>query len=102
MKPVTSFVTIEELQKLASRSNFRYGQELAKNSTITFPENKTFYVEAEVKTKSRDPEKLLLQSTSKGLKWKCSCTARKNFFCEHAVAVGIMLSKQVTRSSLKD
>ena len=89
MKPVLSLISLEQLEKLASRSNFRYGQEIFKNGKIEITKSNTFNIVATVKSKNKNARTAELSSTSKGLRWKCTCTGRKDLFCNHCVAVGI-------------
>lgn len=93
MLPVKSFITIDELERLASRSNFRYGQELVRESGIKITDQNTFNIVAEVARGKHDPETVELRSTTKGFRFKCTCSARKNNFCEHCTAVGLFMVK---------
>lgn len=83
---------MEQLEKLASRSNFRYGQEIFKNGAIEIIKSNTFNIIAKVKSKNKNTRTTELFSTSKGFRWKCTCTGRKDLFCNHCVAVGIFVN----------
>ncbi len=87
MKPLLSLITIEEIEALASRSNFRYGREIAENAEITIQKKNTFNRIAEVRHGNSPVQTVEVMVTAKGLRWKCTCTNRKNIFCEHVVAV---------------
>lgn len=89
MKPILSLITPADLEKLASRSNFRYGKDIAQNGKITFEKINTFNLVAKVEFKNSQARTTELSSTSKGLRWKCTCTGRKDLFCNHCVAVGL-------------
>lgn len=89
MKPLLSLISLEQLSELASRSNFRYGQEIFKNGKIVLKKSNTFNVIAEVQSKGKNSRTVELTSTPKGFRWKCSCTGRKDLFCNHCVAVGL-------------
>lgn len=90
MQSILSFLTTENLKELASRSHFRYGQDLAENSEIKITKQNTFNILADIKLpKNNKILKTELNSTTKGLRWKCSCSNKKNYFCEHCVALGI-------------
>jgi uncharacterized Zn finger protein len=89
MKPLLSLISMEQLEKLASRSNFRYGQEIAKNGKIHIEKSNTFNIIATVQSKNKNTRTVELSSTSKGFRWKCTCTGRKDLFCNHCVAVGL-------------
>lgn len=90
MKPVLSLISIDQLQELASRSNFRYGQEIVKNGKIEVTKSNAFNFIATVKSKNKETRTVELTSTSKGFRWKCTCTGRKDLFCNHCVAVGLL------------
>ena len=90
MKPILELVTPEELEKLASRSHFRYGQQIAEDGKITFSKVNTFNRVAEVEHGNSQKRTVQLMSTTKGFRWKCTCSARKDFFCQHCVAVGLV------------
>lgn len=89
MTPIISLLTPIQLEKLASRSNFRYGKDIAKNGKVIFDKTNTFNLVATVEFRNGEKRTTELMSTSKGLRWKCSCTNRKDLFCEHCVAVGL-------------
>jgi len=85
-------LTPDEIEKLASRSNFRYGKNLAEDSKIRVIKSNTFNLIAELKHGNSKPQTVELTSTTKGFRWKCTCTAKKDYFCEHCVAVGLASS----------
>jgi uncharacterized Zn finger protein len=89
MQPVKSLITEEELEQLASRSNFRYGQKIAEEGDITFTKVNTFNLFADVKHHNGEKRSVEIMSTPKGLRWRCTCTSRKDLFCKHLVAVGL-------------
>jgi uncharacterized Zn finger protein len=89
MKPVKNIITIELLKKMASRSHFRYGEKLYENGDVTLLDGNVFNIHAEVKHNDKNGQLVDLMSTSKGFRYKCTCTARKDYFCEHCVAVGL-------------
>ena len=91
MKPVTSLLSLEGLKVLGSRSNFRYGQDIYKNGKIIFDTSNAFHIVAQVKYGNKEIRAVDFLSTPKGLRTKCSCTARKDLFCEHCVAVGLAI-----------
>lgn len=91
MKPVKSLITLESLKELASRSNFRYGQDIAKNGTIAYEMENAFHVVARVTFRGGQARTVDVLSTPKGLRFKCTCTSRKDLFCNHCVAVGLSL-----------
>ncbi len=95
MKPLLSLLNIEKLEDLASRSNYRYGKDIVKNGVIKITKSNVFNVIAEVESKNKEPQTTTLSSTPKGLRWKCSCTGRKDLFCHHCAAVGIFLVNNV-------
>ncbi len=99
MKPINILVSIDQLQILASRSNFRLGKAIAEDGEIAFDKSNTFNLIAKVKYKNGEVRTAQLESTPKGLRWKCSCTNRKGIFCEHCVALGIALQEKETGDS---
>lgn len=88
MLSIQSLIGPEEIKKLASRSNLRYGEKMSEDATISFTDTNTFNIHAKLSfgTKTHMVE---LASTTKGFRWKCSCSSKKNFFCEHATAVAL-------------
>ena len=89
MKPLKSFLTEENLEDLATRSYFRYGKQIAKDGVFTVLDANTFNLKVRVQHKNGEARTVLLESTPKGLRWKCTCTSRKDLFCQHCVAVGL-------------
>jgi uncharacterized Zn finger protein len=94
MLPIKSFITPEKLEELASRSNFRYGTQIAEDGEIDFTKTNTFNLIATVKHKNSQARTVHLMSTTKGFRWKCTCTSKKGMFCEHCVAVGLRANMQ--------
>lgn len=93
MLPLSSFITPEKLEELASRSHFRYGMQIAEEGEIKISKRNTFNVIATVKHGSHQTRTVSLMSTTKGFRWKCSCSSKKGFFCQHCAAVGLAASK---------
>ncbi|MGE5392725.1 MAG: SWIM zinc finger family protein [Candidatus Saccharibacteria bacterium] len=94
MKPILTLVTEEQLEELASRSNFRSGKQISEDGTINFSKRNSFNLIAEVKVNNSEKRTVQLISTPKGLRWKCSCTSRKDLFCKHCVAAAFAANKQ--------
>ncbi len=90
ISPIKAFLTEYAINKLASRSNFRYGKQIAENGEVTFPKRNMFNITAEVKLRDKETQTVTFVSSSKGFRYKCSCTNKKDFFCEHCVAAGII------------
>jgi uncharacterized Zn finger protein len=93
MKPVKEYLTEEQLEDLASRSMFRYGKGIAKDGEFTEIKKNTFNIITQVKQGSHEKRTVHLESTPKGFRWKCTCSSKKNFFCQHCVAVGLHSTK---------
>ena len=89
MKSLKSFLTEELLEGLASRSNFRYGQQIAKDGDVKVLKTNTYALVARVKHKDGQARTTELMSTPKGFRYRCTCTSRKDLFCKHCVAVGL-------------
>ncbi len=101
MKPLLSLISNEQLTELASRSNFRYGQEILKNGKIIIKKSNTFNLIAEVQSKNKNSRTVELSSTPKGFRWKCTCTGRKDLFCNHCVAVGLFAINDIINKQNK-
>lgn len=89
MKPVLELISLEKLEGLASRSNFRYGKNIFKNGDVGFEKVNAFNLVGMVEGGGTEKRSVEITSTAKGLRWKCSCTAKKDFFCKHCVALGL-------------
>jgi uncharacterized Zn finger protein len=89
MKPILSIISVEQLEDLASRSHFRYGKEIAEDGEIIFTKTNTFNLVAKVKYKNSQARTVELMSTPKGFRFKCTCSNKKDNFCQHCVAVGL-------------
>jgi uncharacterized Zn finger protein len=95
MKPINSLIEPEMLKKLSTRSHYRYGEEIAEEGEITFDRENTFNLIAKVKFRNSQPRTAELMSTTKGFRWKCTCSSKKDLFCQHCVAVGLFRHKQL-------
>ena len=89
MKPLTSLITLEEIQKLASRSNFRLGKAIAKSGVFGVEKINMYGQIVSVSHKQGQTRTVHVESTPKGLRWKCACSSRKDLFCQHCVALGL-------------
>ena len=92
MKPVTSLLTTDLIEDLASRSHMRYGKLIAEDGKITITKQNAFNIIATIENSNKKAQTTELTSTSKGFRWKCSCTNRKDTFCEHAVALALFVT----------
>lgn len=89
--PLASILPNEEIEKMASRSNLRFGKQMAEKAKILFSMNNEFHITATVEHKNAAIQTVDLLSTNKGLHFKCSCTNKKNIFCEHCTAVALKM-----------
>jgi uncharacterized Zn finger protein len=89
MLPILRIITEEHIEDLASRSHLRYGKEIVKSGEINFIKENTFNLIATVKFRKSDPKTVELMSTPKGFRFKCSCSNKKDNFCEHCVAASL-------------
>ncbi len=89
MLPLKSLITAEQIKDLASRSNYRYGEKLSQDAEIVINKENTFNIWAAIKLGNKTAHEVELQSTTKGFRWKCSCTSKKDYFCEHCTAVAL-------------
>ncbi len=90
MKPIRSLLTIETITDLASRSNLRYGKQMAEDGDVKITDENNYNVTASVKHGENQGRTVNLMSTTKGFRWKCTCTSKKDLFCNHCVAVAIV------------
>lgn len=96
MKPISSLIQEEQLEKMASRSNWRYGKQIAEKGEITFIETNTYKFIAQIKYRGNETRNVEAMSTPKGLRWKCTCSSRKDLFCQHCIAAGLSFIKLLT------
>jgi len=89
--PILDLLTEKDVEKLASRSHLRFGKQIIKNGTITITNSNMFRRIAVVKYKNNPLQTVEFLSDNKGLHYKCSCTNKKHFFCEHCAAVALSL-----------
>lgn len=89
MKPVKTYLTEDNLQDLATRSHFRYGQKIAEAGDVKILKINNFNIVAKVQHGDGETRTVELMSTSKGFRTRCTCSARKDLFCQHCVAVGL-------------
>ncbi len=102
MKRIQDLISVEKIEELASRSNFRYGKEIAKNGEIEILDRNAFNIVARVKDGGKQARIAELRSTTKGLRWKCTCSNRKDLFCQHIAAVGIKFSPDYLSETISD
>jgi hypothetical protein len=91
MKPVKTLITEEEITKLASRSNFRLGKAIFKDGKFQVEKSNPYVEEVKLSYKNGEAVSVRVESTSKGLRWKCSCNSRKDLFCQHCIALGLYI-----------
>lgn len=94
MKLIRDLIFLEELERLASGSHFRYGEKILRDGEVTIAEDNRIHIVAQVKQIPGENRTVEMWATPKGLKWKCACTARKGLFCKHCVALGLYLINQ--------
>lgn len=94
MKPVRTLINAKQIEELASRSNFRYGKTLVKDEAFKITKENAYNIHALVKHSSKLEYLTEFSSTSKGFRWKCSCNAKKDYFCEHCAGLGILLTSE--------
>jgi hypothetical protein len=92
--PLLKQLSVTEIEKMASRSNFRFGKQLLKDAKINVQTNNVFRRIATVSYKNHPEQKVEFLSDHKGLHYKCSCSNRKNMFCEHCIAVALGMHEQ--------
>lgn len=94
MKPLKELITADLVQEMASRSHYRYGKQIAKDGEFKVTKENTFNYLAEVKSGNHKPYSVAIMSTTKGFRWKCECSNKKDYFCEHCVALSLHLLEQ--------
>jgi hypothetical protein len=90
--PLITFLTIEKIESLASRSNLRFGKQILKDAKIIVKTQNTFRRVATVQYKNNPIQTVEFLADHKGLHFKCSCANKKNFFCEHCTAVALSMN----------
>jgi uncharacterized Zn finger protein len=90
---IISLLNLSNLQKLATPSNLRLGQEINKTGQIEFLESGHSSVKAKVQPENGLRRTVILSSEPEGLNWKCSCTS-KGTFCKHCVAAALRLTEE--------
>lgn len=93
MKPLRTFLTEEQIEALATRSYFRYGKQIAEAGDVKVLKTNTFNIVARVQHAKGEARTVELMSTPKGFRYRCTCSSRKNLFCQHCVAVGLAALK---------
>jgi len=89
MKPLKALLNVDMLEDLATRSNFRYGKQMAEDGDVEVLESNAFNLKAKVQHGEKQGRTVELMSTSRGFRHHCTCSARKDLFCQHRVAVGL-------------
>jgi hypothetical protein len=89
MKPIVQLVKLEDIHKLASRSNMRLGKAIAQDGQFENEKINPYVQQVKITHKSGQARTVKVESTPKGLRWKCSCSSRKNSFCQHCTALGL-------------
>ena len=82
------------IEELASRSNLRYGKQMVERGEITIDQPNVFNLTAKVEFSAHETRTVEFHTTPKGLRWKCTCSNKKNFFCNHCVAVALTMVGQ--------
>ena len=91
MKRLIQLLEDTDLAGLASRSHLRLGKEMADAGAIEQVQSGPFIAQAVVAFRNAQNRTVRFDATPKGLRFKCSCSARKNNFCSHLVAVALVL-----------
>jgi len=92
MPKVADYISPEAVKKLATSSNYRLGEEIAKNGKVEFVEFSSLKVIAQVSLPGKSSKRTVEMNTNKnGLNYKCTCSNKQDWFCKHCVAVRIIL-----------
>lgn len=91
MLPLRQLITEDLITDLATRSNFRYGKEIAREGKFTTEKSNTFNLVTRVEFRGSNSRTVELMSTVKGFRWKCTCSSRKDLFCKHVAGAGLAL-----------
>jgi uncharacterized Zn finger protein len=93
MKPLKVLLTEEMLEDLATRSHFRFGKKIAEAGDVKILKVNPFNIVAKVQHGEGEMRTVELMSTPKGFRHRCTCSSRKDLFCQHCVAVGLFSVK---------
>jgi hypothetical protein len=85
---VLDYLGPEILRFLATPSNLRLGEEIARSKGVELIEYNPALILAKVRPEGGQRRTVELRLTEKQLTWQCTCT-RKGKFCSHCVAVAI-------------
>jgi len=89
MKPVKFLINLEEITKHGSRSNLRLGKAIAEEGEFQVEKTNPYVELVKINHKGGQSRTVRVESTPKGLRWKCTCSSRKDLFCQHCVALGL-------------
>lgn len=83
------------LRALATPSNLRLGREIVARGEVEFVDFGRFRVVARVG--GGQWRTFELKSMPAGLRWKCTCTGRRERLCKHGVATGLAVRRRTRR-----
>lgn len=94
MKKLHELLPDLDVNALASRSHGRLGKQMASAGAVAVQERGPFMLEARVSFRNGQVQTVRFDATSKGLRYSCSCTARKGNFCSHLAAATLFLQAE--------
>ncbi len=91
---VTALITPGQVERLATPSNMRLGQQIVAEGGVADLVIASGHVKARVGgVPSADQTRTVeLFAGDDGLKWSCTCTRRRDLFCKHCVAAAMAAS----------
>jgi uncharacterized Zn finger protein len=87
---VADLVDAAALKRLATPSNLRLGRAIAARGGVALLKFGPLRVTAKVSVAGGARRTVELDSTLRGLRWKCTCTRKPDLFCKHCVAAAIV------------
>jgi uncharacterized Zn finger protein len=97
MKPVSELAQPNVLNVLATPSEFRLGEEIAKNGAVEIEQSTPERVIAHATGGQR--RLVELRASNEGLAYTCTCNSKLERPCKHVVAVGIVAWEQSQKPS---
>ena len=92
MASVADLVEASAIEKLATPSDLRLGREIVAQDGVVLDDFGPLKVVARVGgvPASATRRTVVLEATSQGLTWSCTCTKKAGHFCKHCVAAALV------------
>jgi hypothetical protein len=101
MRSVADLVHHGVLVKLATSANLRLGRKIVDHGGVELAWHGPLRASAKVGDLSAAAQRRIVELTSSasGLEWSCTCTTRRDLFCEHCVATALVLRERAAFSA---